>query len=106
MSYLLKVATIDLILSLHRRAGPSVGSPRAGHQSRDRRTLPQAGQSRAKTSHCALRLRQPESASKPANAPSGSDSSRRRQNQPLRPPARIAEIGKPMPASVRPVTVG
>ena len=74
MSYLLKVATIDIILSLHRRGWSQRRiAQRAGRQSRDSRTPPQTGQVGAEPANAPTGSDTPEPASKPANAPSGSD---------------------------------
>ena len=92
MSNRLKVAMIDLILSLHRRGWSSANRYRAEI---NRETV-------------ARYLKRARAAAKPAIAPSGSDIPEPAQNQPLRPPARIASSQRRKLTShlpLRPVTL-
>ena len=93
MSNRLKVAMIDVILSLHRKGWSQ--RQIAAELEINRETV-------------ARYLKLARAAPKPAIAPSGSDSPEPAQNQPLPPPARIASRSRRMlmfRRSLRPVTV-
>ena len=74
MANLLKMAIIETIRTLHRRGWSQ------------RRIAAELGINRETV---ARYLRQADSASKPATAPTGSDDEPASQNQPMRPPARM-----------------
>ena len=79
MSNHLKVAMIDLILSLHRKGWSQRRiASELGSQPRDRRTLPQAGRAAPKPAIAPPGSDRGRAEPKPAIAPPGSDSPRRR----------------------------
>ena len=88
MSYLLKVATIDIILSLHRRGWSQRRIARELDVNRETvaRHLKQA-KSAAEPANAPTGSDTPEPASKPANAPTGSDCPETGPNPSDQPPA-------------------
>jgi transposase len=93
MSNRLKVAMIDLVLSLHRKGWSQRRI--AAELEINRETV-------------ARYLKQATAAPKPANATPAPISPRQRQNQPMRPPAQVAPRSRQAQVSkhsVRPVTV-